>query len=104
MCFGSDLYAEVSRDLAVQPDRDGEITEALDRLGELNLPAIDVEAFGGEFTGDVGGCDGAEELAVFAGLANFVPILGPIATVLIAGITAALDSWTKVLGLSLIHI
>jgi predicted PurR-regulated permease PerM len=43
-------------------------------------------------------------LAVFAGLANFVPILGPIATVLIAGITAALDSWTKVLGVLIFYL
>ena len=37
-------------------------------------------------------------IAVFAGVANFVPILGPIATVVIAGGVAALDSWTKLLG------
>ena len=37
-------------------------------------------------------------LAVFAGLANFVPILGPIATVIVAGFVAALDSFTKLLG------
>jgi predicted PurR-regulated permease PerM len=36
--------------------------------------------------------------AVFAGVANFVPILGPIATVVVAGVVAALDSWMKVLG------
>jgi predicted PurR-regulated permease PerM len=37
-------------------------------------------------------------IAVFAGLANFVPILGPIATVILAATIAALDSWMKVLG------
>ena len=37
-------------------------------------------------------------LGLFAGAANFVPILGPIATVVVAAIIAALDSWTKVLG------
>jgi predicted PurR-regulated permease PerM len=42
-------------------------------------------------------------LAVFAGLANFVPILGPIATVLVAGVVAALDSWTKVLGVVIFY-
>jgi len=42
-------------------------------------------------------------LAVFAGLANFVPILGPIATVLVAGAVAALDSWTKVLGVLIFY-
>jgi len=42
-------------------------------------------------------------LAVFAGLANFVPILGPIATVVVAGVVAALDSWTKVLGVVIFY-
>ena len=37
-------------------------------------------------------------LAFFAALANFVPILGPIATVILAGAVAALDSWMKLLG------
>ena len=37
-------------------------------------------------------------LALFAALANFVPILGPIATVILAGAVAAMDSWTKLLG------
>lgn len=43
-------------------------------------------------------------LAVFAGLANFVPILGPVATVLVASIVAALDSWTKVLGVVIFYL
>ena len=42
-------------------------------------------------------------LAVFAGLANFVPILGPIATVVLAGVVAALDSWVKVLGVVIFY-
>jgi predicted PurR-regulated permease PerM len=42
-------------------------------------------------------------LAVFAGLANFVPILGPIATVVVAGTVAALDSWTKVVGVIIFY-
>ncbi len=42
-------------------------------------------------------------LAVFAGLANFVPILGPVATVLVASLVAALDSWTKVLGVVIFY-
>jgi predicted PurR-regulated permease PerM len=37
-------------------------------------------------------------LALFAGLANFVPILGPIATVVLAGAVAAMDSWMKLVG------
>ena len=43
-------------------------------------------------------------LAVFAGLANFIPILGPIATVVIAGLIAALDSWAKVLGVVIFYL
>jgi predicted PurR-regulated permease PerM len=43
-------------------------------------------------------------LAVFAGLANFVPILGPIATVIVAGAVAALDSWTKLLGVLIFYL
>lgn len=42
-------------------------------------------------------------VAVFAGLANFVPILGPIATVILAAMLAALDSWTKVLGVGIFY-
>jgi predicted PurR-regulated permease PerM len=42
-------------------------------------------------------------IAVFAGLANFVPILGPILTVIVAGIIAALDSWTKLLGVVIFY-
>jgi predicted PurR-regulated permease PerM len=43
-------------------------------------------------------------LAVFAGVANFVPILGPIATVVVASLVAALDSWTKVLGVIIFYL
>jgi predicted PurR-regulated permease PerM len=42
-------------------------------------------------------------LGLFAGVANFVPILGPIATVVVAGTVAALDSWTKVLGVVIFY-
>jgi predicted PurR-regulated permease PerM len=42
-------------------------------------------------------------IAVFAGLANFIPILGPIATVILAGVLAAIDSWTKLLGVALFY-
>lgn len=43
-------------------------------------------------------------IAVFAGLANFVPILGPIATVILAASMAALDSWAKVLGVVVFYL
>ncbi|HEX2327808.1 MAG TPA: AI-2E family transporter [Candidatus Angelobacter sp.] len=42
-------------------------------------------------------------LALFAGLANFVPILGPIATVIIAGLVALLDSPMKLLGVVIFY-
>ncbi len=34
-------------------------------------------------------------LAVFAGLANLVPIVGPAATVVVAGVVAVIDGWGK---------
>ncbi len=34
-------------------------------------------------------------LAVFAGLANLVPILGPVATIVVAGVVAVIDGWGK---------
>jgi predicted PurR-regulated permease PerM len=37
-------------------------------------------------------------LAVFAGLVNVIPVLGPIITVIVAGLIAAMDSFSKVLG------
>lgn len=37
-------------------------------------------------------------LAVFCGLANIVPIIGPIVSVGLAVVVAAFDSWTKALG------
>ena len=42
--------------------------------------------------------------AVFAGVANFVPILGPIATVVVAGVVAGLDSWMKVVGVIIFYL
>lgn len=37
-------------------------------------------------------------LAVFAGFVNVIPVLGPIITVIVAGLVAAMDSFTKLLG------
>jgi predicted PurR-regulated permease PerM len=37
-------------------------------------------------------------LAVFSGLANIVPVLGPIISVILAGVVAAFDSWGKLIG------
>ncbi|HSM86168.1 MAG TPA: AI-2E family transporter [Candidatus Limnocylindrales bacterium] len=42
-------------------------------------------------------------LAVFAGLANFVPVLGPIVTVILAGLVALLDSVTKFIGVLIFY-
>ncbi|HEX8926859.1 MAG TPA: AI-2E family transporter, partial [Terriglobales bacterium] len=43
-------------------------------------------------------------LALFAALANFVPILGPILTVILAGAVAAMDSWMKLLGVVVFYL
>jgi len=37
-------------------------------------------------------------LAVLTGLANIIPIIGPVISILLAVVVAAFDSWTKVLG------
>ena len=40
----------------------------------------------------------ATGLGVFTGLANIVPIIGPVASVLLAAVAAAFDSWMKVVA------
>jgi predicted PurR-regulated permease PerM len=42
-------------------------------------------------------------LAVIAGVANIIPLLGPILTVVLAGLAAAMDSWGKVLGVFIFY-
>jgi predicted PurR-regulated permease PerM len=42
-------------------------------------------------------------LAIFAGVANFIPFLGPIATVILAGSMAAVDSLWKALGVLIFY-
>jgi predicted PurR-regulated permease PerM len=42
-------------------------------------------------------------LGVFAGLANFIPFLGPILTVVLAGLVAAFDSWGKLIGVLIFY-
>jgi predicted PurR-regulated permease PerM len=42
-------------------------------------------------------------LAFFAGLANIVPIVGPVASVVLAGIVAAFDSWGKLAGVLIFY-
>lgn len=37
-------------------------------------------------------------LGVFAGLANFIPMLGPTVSVILAGLVSAFDSWGKLIG------
>ncbi len=43
-------------------------------------------------------------LAVFAGFANVIPVLGPIITVIVAGLVAAMDSFTKLMGVVIFFI
>ena len=46
----------------------------------------------------------ATGLAVFTGLANIVPIIGPAASVVLASLAAALDSWAKVLAVLIFYL
>jgi predicted PurR-regulated permease PerM len=43
-------------------------------------------------------------LGVFAGLANIVPIVGPIASAVLASTVAAFDSWNKAAGVVLFYV
>ena len=43
-------------------------------------------------------------LALLAGLANFVPVVGPMVTVALASVAALLDSWWKVLGVVVFYL
>lgn len=43
-------------------------------------------------------------IGVFTGLLNFIPWLGPIVSVFIAGFVAALDSWNKLLGVVIFYL
>jgi predicted PurR-regulated permease PerM len=43
-------------------------------------------------------------LAVFAGVTNFVPIIGPITSFVLACIVAAFDSWIKVIGVCIFYL
>ncbi len=42
-------------------------------------------------------------LAVFAGVANIVPIIGPLASVILASVVAGLDSWPKLVGVLVVY-
>lgn len=43
-------------------------------------------------------------LAVFAGVANIIPMLGPILTVILAGLAAAIDSFAKLIGVVIFYL
>jgi predicted PurR-regulated permease PerM len=43
-------------------------------------------------------------LGLFAGVANFIPVVGPIATLVVAGVVAMLDSWMKLLGVVIFYL
>jgi predicted PurR-regulated permease PerM len=43
-------------------------------------------------------------LAIFAGVANIVPLLGPIVTVVVASVVAATQSWWDVLGVIVFYL
>jgi len=42
-------------------------------------------------------------LAVFAGIGNIVPIVGPMASVALAAVVAGFDSWTKAVGVLIFY-
>jgi predicted PurR-regulated permease PerM len=42
-------------------------------------------------------------LAVFTGLANIIPIIGPMVSITLGVIVSAFDSWTKVLGVAIFY-
>jgi predicted PurR-regulated permease PerM len=42
-------------------------------------------------------------LAVFAGLVNIVPFVGPVTSVVLASLVAGIDSWTKLLGVLIFY-
>jgi predicted PurR-regulated permease PerM len=43
-------------------------------------------------------------LAVFAGVANIIPMLGPVLTVILAGTVAAIDSFAKLIGVVVLYL
>lgn len=43
-------------------------------------------------------------LAIFAGLVNFIPVVGPVITLIVAGTVAALQSTTKLIGVAIFYI
>jgi predicted PurR-regulated permease PerM len=43
-------------------------------------------------------------LAIFAGCVNIIPVLGPVLTLIVAGLAAAIDSTTKLLGVVIFYI
>lgn len=43
-------------------------------------------------------------LAVFAGVSNIIPMLGPVLTVILAGLAAAIDSFSKLIGVLIFYL
>src|SRR6185295_19175218 len=66
--FSHDVDLDGGRDFAVELERDLERAELLDRLGQLQFPAIDLDAPRFERRRDVGRRDRAEQHVVFADL------------------------------------
>src|SRR5206468_6432886 len=68
--FRHDADFEVRRDVAMELHRNGVLAELLDGLRELQLAAVQLEAFGGERIGDVAAGDRAVERLGLADLAR----------------------------------
>src|SRR4029079_18249053 len=66
--FADDAHLELGRDVRVQPDRDGHLTERLDRLVEMDAAPLDLDPVLAEEIGEILGRHRAEQLALFGGL------------------------------------
>src|SRR5215471_8316059 len=72
LSFGGFLFHNhfhMAGDVTVQPDGNVEVADALQRLMQLDLTAIDVESLVLQCFRDVGGCDRPEQVVLLAGLA-----------------------------------
>ena len=58
--FSLDLYGHARGHFPVQPDGHLEVAQALDRVAQLNLAAIDLEALRRQRCGNIGRCDRAK--------------------------------------------
>src|SRR6266542_4864635 len=68
--FLDDQHLDRCGHVAMQADRHGELAQVLQRFGELQLAAVDLEALAAERVDDVAGRDGAVERVLLADAAG----------------------------------